>query len=203
MPRYQTVAFTLLELKGLWVRATGGKISAQDPLLHQAAENAIDKVYRRLRGMGKRPTPPKVPRRGPPLELQRGDPGSLRFDFPLPPNPNQGGGQRWGQHWAAGRKQKEKYWELLDTFVTLKRLPRAPRRPWARAQGTARVRTCPIMDQDNAEARLKWVWDWLESRGYLENDRAVRCDVAPEASPRKDQGVTLTLEEVPDGPERQ
>jgi hypothetical protein len=70
MPNYKTVAFTLLELKGLWIRATGGTTSS-DVLLDQAAEAAIDKVYRTEKGMPRKGHAPGTTHRGPELDLRR------------------------------------------------------------------------------------------------------------------------------------
>jgi hypothetical protein len=120
----------------------------------------------------------------------RGVPVRLTFELPLPPRLDASG---WGGHWRKKHEAKKKYWDLLDTLVTVRRLPR-PLARWPKVQGTAEVRTCPIMDEDNAYRRLKWVWDWLQSRGYLVNDREVRCKVTPVASKRKEQGITLTIE---------
>jgi hypothetical protein len=120
---------------------------------------------------------------------------SLVFELPLPANLN---GSGWGGHYRKKTAGQEKYYTLLDTLVMAKRLPRAPAERWQQVTGECEVRTCPIMDQDNANRRMKWVWDWLQSRGYLTNDRNVRCVVVPVASKRKDQGITLVLREVSD-----
>jgi hypothetical protein len=117
----------------------------------------------------------------------------MRFDLPLPPNLN---GSGWGgTHWAKERAKK-KYWTQLDTLVAIRRLPRAPLVKLGKVQSIAEVRTCPIMDEDNAHRRMKWIWDWLQSRGYIVNDRDVRCDLTPVYSKRKEQGITLTVSEA-------
>jgi hypothetical protein len=72
MPHMHQLCFTGLELKGLWVRLTGGSM-ADDPVLQQATENALDKIYRAEKGM-KRAAPPKpesAKRRGPELDTRR------------------------------------------------------------------------------------------------------------------------------------
>ena len=68
MPTYHQLTFTTLELKGLWVRATGGDTSG-DPLLDQSAESALDKVYRTEKGMPRKGFPPITPKRGADLDL--------------------------------------------------------------------------------------------------------------------------------------
>lgn len=117
----------------------------------------------------------------------------MTFEFPIPENPNSN--KLRGRHWRVRYNLEIKYWEHLDMLVACRLLPRtAIGQPWDRATGKAVLRTCPVMDQDNASHRMKWVWDWLQSRGYIVNDRDVRCDVTPVASKRKEQGVTLELE---------
>jgi hypothetical protein len=113
------------------------------------------------------------------------------FLVPLPPNPN----RARRMHWAAKNKAKETYWDTLDMMLAVHQLPPRPASPWNHIEGTAEVRTLSTpMDQDNANARLKWVWDWLETRGYIQNDRTVRCTVTPAlASSRRNRGITLTL----------
>lgn len=71
MPTWKTIAFTTLELKGLWLKATGATIT--DETLDQAGENAIDKVYRAEKGMPRKanPEPPGGKKAGPPLDLRR------------------------------------------------------------------------------------------------------------------------------------
>lgn len=50
MPHWNQVSFSDLELKGLWIRATGGDTSA-DALMDEAAERAVQKIYRAEKGM--------------------------------------------------------------------------------------------------------------------------------------------------------
>lgn len=69
MPTYHQLTFTGLELKGLWVRATGGDTSA-DTLLDQAADHAVDKLYRTERGMPRKGYAPITPVRGPDLDVR-------------------------------------------------------------------------------------------------------------------------------------
>jgi hypothetical protein len=122
----------------------------------------------------------------------------LTFELPLPPNLN---GTGWRTTAFTLERAKKKYWKRLDDLYLTRQIPWAP--PPAhrlnQVHAVATVRTCPVMDQDNAHRRMKWVWDWLQSRGYIVNDRAVRCDLTPVASGRKNQGITLTIEEAPDG----
>jgi hypothetical protein len=52
------------------------------------------------------------------------------------------------------------------------------------------------MDHDNAHARLKWVLDWLQTRGYMANDRDLRYQLENKTAPRKEAGITLVLREA-------
>jgi hypothetical protein len=116
----------------------------------------------------------------------------LTFDLPLPPNLNASG---WGgRHWRRTKAQED-YYDQLDLLLAIRRLPPRPRRRIKQAEAVATLRSCPVMDQDNAHRRMKWVWDWLQSRGYIVNDREVRCELTPVASGRKNQGITLIIEE--------
>lgn len=72
MPHMHQLSFTGLELRGLWVKLTGGSTDG-DELLDAATERALEKIYRAENGM-KRPAPPKPEgskRRGPELDVQR------------------------------------------------------------------------------------------------------------------------------------
>jgi hypothetical protein len=90
----------------------------------------------------------------------------LVFTLPLPVNlANTSFG-----HWAVKHKARKAYWESLDVGVTFKRLPCAPQRPYSRARLDVAMYHTHDTDRDNREARLKWVLDWLTSRGYLVDD---------------------------------
>jgi hypothetical protein len=67
---------------------------------------------------------------------------------------------------------------------------------WAKAEAEIQMRTWRQMDQDNASARLKWVLDWLESRGYVANDKDVRYTLDCRTAQRADLGITLVLREA-------
>lgn len=57
MPQWHQLSFTSLQLKGLWIRATGGT-TEHDEILDRATDEAVDKLYRAEKGMGKKPGPP-------------------------------------------------------------------------------------------------------------------------------------------------
>jgi hypothetical protein len=55
---WHQISLTGLELKGLWVRATGGS-TKDDEILDLAAEKALEKLYRAESGM----LPPRPPQK--------------------------------------------------------------------------------------------------------------------------------------------
>lgn len=116
---------------------------------------------------------------------------SLTFEFPLPTNsPNV------KAHWAKKRKARLAYWDLLDLLVTAKKNPKAPKRPWGKVEGAVQIRTWRKMDRDNANARLKDLNDWLQTRGYLVNDRDFDYLLDIRTAPRNLLGITMTIREV-------
>ena len=114
----------------------------------------------------------------------------MTFELPLPTNsPNQ------KAHWAKKRKARLAYWELLDHLVTVRRLPDPPKKPMVKATATVEMRTWRQMDKDNANGRLKDLNDWLQTRGYLVNDRDFDYTLSYRTAPRKELGITLVLRE--------
>jgi hypothetical protein len=114
----------------------------------------------------------------------------LIFELPLPENIANA-----RLHWAKKDRQRRAYFEALDAWVTLRRLPKPPKAPWLTAIATVELRTLQVMDADNAHARTKWCFDWLQTRGYIMNDRDVVRTVEPTAAGSRTRcGITLTLE---------
>ena len=118
---------------------------------------------------------------------------ALTFDLPLPPNR----ANKPGAHWSVRHGRRKKYWAVLDLLVTAKQNPRCiPGMPWAKAEAEVQVRTWRKADIDNCHARCKDVFDWLESRGYIVNDRELRYQLVAVTAPQKLLGITLTLREA-------
>jgi hypothetical protein len=99
--------------------------------------------------------------------------GDLVFELPLPDNVANG-----RMHWRAKAKRKAAYYDQLDALEMIE------------------MRTVRRMDHDNAHARLKWVLDWLQTRGYMANDRDLRYQLDNKTAPRKEAGITLVLREA-------
>ena len=113
------------------------------------------------------------------------------FELPLPTNsPNR------KAHWAKKRKARLAYWELLDTMVQAKKIPKAPKVALTKATGIVEMRTWRQMDKDNANGRLKDLNDWLQTRGYLVNDRDFDYTLTYRTAPRAELGITLVLREA-------
>ncbi len=110
------------------------------------------------------------------------------YEFPLPLNLANS-----RLHWAEKNRKRQEYFTHLDTLVLLKKLPKPPVKPWGKAQAIVSLRSARLMDQDNRHARLKWIWDWLESRGYLEDDKMLDYSLTHNAVPRKHVGVHICL----------
>lgn len=100
--------------------------------------------------------------------------GELRFDLPLPPNVL----QSRHAHWGVRVKVQKAYYQQCDTRVWLRRAPRPPARPLARAELDAELHVAGTMDRDNLEARLKYSVDWLVTRGYLVDDGPLHLERA-------------------------
>lgn len=117
---------------------------------------------------------------------------TLRFEFPLPTNL---GNARL--HWRAKHRAKKAYWAELDALVLARRLPKPPASPLPRARIAAHLRTYNRMDADNRMFRMKWIGDWLTTRGYVVDDNPDALEwagVPTQEINRADQGVELTLE---------
>lgn len=93
-----------------------------------------------------------------------------RFTLPMPP---QRANARGG--WRVHHRLKGAYWKRLDAIQLCAHdgweAPPPPREPATRATARATMYLHNPMDPFNCGARLKWVEDWLVTRGYLLDDR--------------------------------
>ena len=92
----------------------------------------------------------------------------MKFVLPLPVNLANS-----RIHWATKHKRKLEYWAELDLLMMLKRIPPTPPEPFASVSlaHTWYLYGTP-MDEGNSYNRLKWVEDWLVTRGYLVDDKS-------------------------------
>lgn len=93
---------------------------------------------------------------------------ALRFVVPMPANLANA-----RMHWAKKDKARKAYFAALDELQGANLLPAPPVVPFAKARITSNMILRQRMDQDNAVARHKWLLDWLQTRGYVQNDRLV------------------------------
>jgi hypothetical protein len=126
-------------------------------------------------------------------QLDRGTKRSVTLTFPMPLNLANS-----RLHWRTKHRHKVAYWAACDALVK----PDAwlLNTPIARAVARAELVCWSTSDQDNAMSRMKWIMDWLVTRGYLAGDDPKRLTWAGLPSQRIDRKVpahiVLTLEEV-------
>ncbi len=107
----------------------------------------------------------------------------MKITLPLPENR---ANARW--HWTTERKKRDDYY-LRATMACQWR----PQKPLQALKVHATLYTYNRMDEDNLAARMKWPMDWMELRGFVEDDKhiALTCEQAVD---RKNQRVEITLE---------
>lgn len=96
-----------------------------------------------------------------------------QFYFPMPVNR---GNQRL--HWRAERELKEIYLAQCDELVLRGLNPKAPQKPALKAMISAKLVLRRLMDHDNAMARMKYICDWLVTRGYIQDDNSIHLEWA-------------------------
>ncbi len=122
----------------------------------------------------------------------------MRFvlTVPLPPNRANARG-----HWSVHHRMQRRYWKYLDEIQALAHngfsVPRPPREPLDHAHATAVLYVWAEMDEGNALNRIKWLEDWLVTRGYLVDDKRRNlhwAGIPKQIIDRKRMRVELTLE---------
>lgn len=94
---------------------------------------------------------------------------TIRLSMPMPPNILNSGRVR--AHWSRVYGMKKRYYQDCDARQQLGIIPAPPLTPFRRTVAGVTMRLGNPMDDDNAMGRLKWVWDWLKTRGYILDDR--------------------------------
>lgn len=103
-------------------------------------------------------------------------------------------------HWRVKQNAKKAYYQTLDAMQAAKQLPPPPAQPF----GPSRIWSTMVlggrMDNDNAMARHKWPLDWLQTRGYVANDRDLDWPDKPtqHVSRRDPSRLFLTITENPE-----
>lgn len=119
----------------------------------------------------------------------------MNLSFPLPPNRANARGQ-WRKHHFA----RIRYWETLDRWQLIGRIPPPPPEAFYKVMATVTLRLFNRMDQGNALNRMKWIEDWLRTRGYIVDDTEKHFEytgLPKQVIARGNQGVDLTLEAIP------
>lgn len=115
----------------------------------------------------------------------------MKFTFPMPVNLANS-----RLHWRVKHNLKKAYWEKCDGLQLVGFLPPPPDDPFERATATVRLYVHNLMDEGNAMARLKWIEDWLVTRGYLVDDRSRNLhypEPAQQTIDRKDPRVEIEV----------
>ena len=115
---------------------------------------------------------------------------SLTLSLPMPLNI---GNARL--HWRVKQNAKKAYYDTLDTMQAAKLLPAPPKSPLPSARIASVMTLGNKMDHDNAMARHKWPLDWLQTRGYIANDKHLEWEGLPtqRVTRSSPSSITLTL----------
>ena len=89
----------------------------------------------------------------------------LVFIFPLPLNLANS-----RMHWRTRNREKKAFYACCDNFQLWGDFPPPPREPFIRATIRATVHAWNKGDTGNVMGRMKWIEDWLVTRGYLVDD---------------------------------
>jgi hypothetical protein len=111
------------------------------------------------------------------------------FELPLPPNT---GNQRG--HWRTRERQKKDFWKACDNLQYFPDFPYPPRSPMERVTIQATWFVHNRMDPDGAVFRLKYVLDWLRTRGYIADDREANVTLLPPVQHIDRKSKRLVLE---------
>lgn len=118
---------------------------------------------------------------------------TLVVELPMPDNIANG-----RMHWRVKLNAKKAYFATCDAWQSLGETIAPPKKPLQRPTIASVMRLGARMDQDNAMARHKWALDWLQTRGYIVNDRHLTWLTLPTqiVGRRDDYTLELTLTEI-------
>lgn len=91
---------------------------------------------------------------------------TLSFVLPMPANLANA-----RMHWAVKDLKRRAYFEACDNLQLRGEVPPPPLKPFPKVVANEVMYLGAAMDDDNAAARTKWIWDWLKTRGYIADDR--------------------------------
>ena len=101
-------------------------------------------------------------------------------------------------HWRKKNALRKAYFEDCDYLQAIGVLPSPPAVPFAAPRIRSLMYLGARMDTDNAMARHKWPLDYLQTRGYIVNDRALDWRTFPEqVVGRRDRyAIIITLTDL-------
>jgi hypothetical protein len=102
-------------------------------------------------------------------------------------------------HWRRKHLHKKDYWELLNTLLMAREIPKPPRRAPIKARISATLYMWSPMDDGNAMNRMKWVEDWLAAWGYITDDSKKHLEwtgFPEQVIDRKDPRLVIEIEEA-------
>lgn len=101
-------------------------------------------------------------------------------------------------HWRVKHKAKKDYFEMCDDRQRVGLIVAPPRLKIGRADVRSVMYLGSHMDADNAMARHKWPLDWLQSRGYIVNDKHLTWTTLPAQFVKRDgkYRIELTITET-------
>ena len=102
-------------------------------------------------------------------------------------------------NWRVRNSKKNKYYKTCDNLQLVGDIPRPPETPMGPCLITVKMSVYSIMDESNCMARMKWVEDWLVTRGYLVDDKPSMLHytaIPTQKVDRKNQGIEISLVEV-------
>ena len=113
---------------------------------------------------------------------------TIELTVPLPPNLANG-----RYHWRKLARLKKDYYADLDARQSAGLIPPPPERPMRRPLLESVMLCGAKHDADNAVSRHKWTIDWLATRGYIENDRALEWHSFPRQDVKRRESYELKL----------
>lgn len=117
----------------------------------------------------------------------------MKLVLPLPPNLANA-----RLHWAQKLRVKKRYYRDADERQLVGLVPPPPPEPMRSAVVSVHLHVHNRLDKDNLYARLKYLLDWLVTRGYLANDDpdTIRDLMVRQSIERSDKRAEVTLQEA-------
>lgn len=118
----------------------------------------------------------------------------MKLVLPLPKNL-----ANWRAHHMVKHREKKAYWKRCDNLMYFPDFPLPPKDgPMESVTLAATWYVGNLMDEGNAVHRLKWIEDWLVTRGYIMDDRTANVSLSKPVQfiDRKDPRVEIEIHAV-------